>query len=152
MKMVYRKALQKDIEQIIELRIQLLIEEGAYQQIDITDELKEYFYSELNNSLIIGVAEEDNKIISTSSVIFQKYPPSFGNSKGMRAYITNVYTQPQYRRKGINSKIMDLLVEEIKKRGISYIWLWATEQGIPMYKKYGFKDLTAFATMDYNIK
>ncbi len=149
--MIYRKATEEDIDSIIELRINLLIEEGATEPTNIESQLKEYFLSELNETIVVMLAEEEGEAVATSSVIFQKYPPSFSNREGMRAYVANVYTAPEYRRKGISTLLLDKLVEEVKERGISYIWLWATEQGVSMYKKYGFKDLTAFTTMDYSV-
>ena len=147
--MIYRKATEKDIDSIVEMRINLLIEEAATIPTDIRAELKEYFSIEINKTIVVMLAEEKDKIVATSSVIFQKYPPSFSNKEGMRAYITNVYTMPEYRRQGISTKLLDKLIEEVKKRGILYVWLWATEQGNYLYKKYGFEELKAFSTMDY---
>ena len=147
--MIYRKATEKDIDSIVEMRINLLIEEAATIPTDIRAELKEYFSIEINKTIVVMLAEEKDKIVATSSVIFQKYPPSFSNKEGMRAYITNVYTMPEYRRQGISTKLLDKLIEEVKKRGILYVWLWATEQGNHLYKKYGFEELKAFSTMDY---
>ncbi len=150
--MNFRKATKDDIEQIIDLRIRLLTEEAVFEVIDIKKELRDYFYEELNKTIIISVAEDEGELVATSAVMIQQYPPSFGNREGLRAYITNVYTAPQYRRKGLGTKLLDILVEEVKNRGLSYIWLWSTKQGVPLYKKYGFKDLTTFATMDFEIK
>ncbi len=150
--MVYRKATKDDIEKIVDLRIKLLVEEGKTNPIDIWEEIRNYFETELDHTVVVMIAEDNQKAVATSSVIFQKYPPAFNNTQGMRAYVTNVYTEPNYRRQGINTKLLDKLVEEVKKRGISYIWLWSTEQGTPLYKKYGFQDLTTFSTMDYSIK
>lgn len=149
--MIYRKATTEDIDKIIELRIKLLIEEAASTPSDIRVELREYFLAELNHSIVVMLAEYNDKVIATSSVVFQQYPPSFSNKHGLRAYITNVYTIPEYRRKGINTILLDKLVEEIRARNVSYIWLWATEQGTHLYTKYGFKKLTTFSTMDYSI-
>ncbi len=149
--MIFRKATLEDIEQISALRIALLIEEAASEETDITTELQEYFRGAMSENMIVTVAEEKGEVVATSAVIFQKYPPSFANKLGMRAYITNVYTKPEYRRQGISSRLMDLLVEEAKTRGVRHVWLWATEQGVPMYKKYGFEDLQNFTTMIYEL-
>ena len=45
---------------------------------------------------------------------------------------------PEYRRKGIAIKTLDLLVQDAKKRGITAISLEATAMGRPLYEKYGF--------------
>ena len=41
----------------------------------------------------------------------------------------NMYTKPEYRRKGIAYKTLDILVEESKAKGISAISLEATDMG-----------------------
>mgnify|MGYP003391121235 FL=1 len=64
--------------------------------------------------------------------------PTFHNPTGEKAYIMNMYTLPEYRRQGIAYKTLDLLVAEAKKRNIKMISLEATEQGKPLYDKYGF--------------
>lgn len=50
----------------------------------------------------------------------------------------NMYTAPDYRRQGIATKTLDLLVEAIKAKGIKHITLEATDMGRPLYEKYGF--------------
>ncbi len=149
--MIYRIAQQKDIDMIVDMRIKLLIEEGAGQPKNIESELKEYFSKSLNNDIVVVVAEDKGQIVATSTVVFQKYPPSFNNKHGIKAYITNVYTALEYRRKGISTVLMDMLIEEIKLRKVTTVWLWASKEGAHLYKKYGFKNLTKYATMDYII-
>jgi GNAT superfamily N-acetyltransferase len=41
--------------------------------------------------------------------------PAYSNPQGTNAYIMNMYTRPEYRRRGIASKTLDLLVQEAKK-------------------------------------
>ena len=50
----------------------------------------------------------------------------------------NMYTHPEYRRKGIALHTLDLLVSEARQRGITSISLEATDTGKPLYEKYGF--------------
>ncbi len=50
----------------------------------------------------------------------------------------NMYTKPEYRRKGIAIKILDILVKESNNKGITAISLEATNMGRPLYEKYGF--------------
>lgn len=50
----------------------------------------------------------------------------------------NIYTEPAYRRRGIAYKILDLLVSDVRSKGITSISLEATEAGRPLYEKYGF--------------
>ena len=50
----------------------------------------------------------------------------------------NMYTKPEYRRRGIAFKTLDLLVSDAKNKGIAAISLEATNMGRPLYEKYGF--------------
>ncbi len=64
--------------------------------------------------------------------------PTYHNPNGKKAYIMNMYTKPQYRRKGIAYKTLDKLVKDTKSKGITAISLEATDMGRPLYEKYGF--------------
>jgi GNAT superfamily N-acetyltransferase len=64
--------------------------------------------------------------------------PTYHNPTGYKAYIMNMYTVPEYRRKGVAYKTLDLLVSDAKDRGINAISLEATDMGRPLYEKYGF--------------
>lgn len=64
--------------------------------------------------------------------------PTFYNPTGKKAYIMNMYTKPEYRRRGIAFHTLDLLVAEAKSRGITAISLEATDMGKPLYEKLGF--------------
>ena len=64
--------------------------------------------------------------------------PTYHNESGKKAYIMNMFTDPNYRRKGIAFRTLDLLVKEAKSRGIDAISLEATDMGRPLYEKYGF--------------
>lgn len=151
--MNYRKAIRDDLETLVELRIQLMREENPTVDVDIRGELREYYERELNQTIFPLIAfDDDMKVVATSSVVYQQYPPTFHCPQGIRAYITNVYTLPEYRRQGINMKLLEMLMEEIKKNNISYVWMWATKVGEPMYRKYGFQDVSSFATLDYLIE
>lgn len=147
--MNYRQAEMTDISTIVSLRIQLLQDEGMFDEIDIEKELTEYFTKYLNKDLIVLLAEEDGQAVATGAVIFQEMPPSFGNATGVRAYVTNVYTQPKYRRQGISTKLMDMIKIIAQQRGMKSFWLWATKEGVPFYTEYGFDKMKAFTPMDY---
>ena len=64
--------------------------------------------------------------------------PTFHNPSGRCAYIMNMYVRPDYRRRGIATAILDLLVTDARERGAGRIALEATEAGRPLYEKYGF--------------
>ncbi len=96
---------------------------------------QEYFETDDNVTYLVY---DDDKIIGTGSVSFFKVMPTYHNPSGKKAYIMNMYTNPEYRRQGIAYKTLDLLVNDSKNRGIKNIFLEATEMGRKLYIKYGF--------------
>lgn len=64
--------------------------------------------------------------------------PTYHNPSGKKAYIMNMYTVPEYRRRGIAIKTLDMLIKDTKNKGITSISLEATDMGRPLYEKYGF--------------
>lgn len=137
--MYYRKATIEDIDLLCEIRKTQLIHEGLDPAVNIDDELQAFFRKSFeDNTMIEIMAVEDEKIVATGAVIFYAYPPSYSNKTGMSAYITNMFTDPAYRGQGIATKILDMMVREVKSSGVTIIRLRASKFGMPVYKKYGF--------------
>ena len=59
---------------------------------------------------------------------------------GLYGEVLNVYTEPEYRGKGLCTQIMKNLIEYGKKRGLGRVDLSATEEGYPIYERVGFVD------------
>ena len=51
----------------------------------------------------------------------------------------NVYTHAEYRRQGAARLMLSALIDEAKRRGVTYISLDATESGKPLYRSLGFE-------------
>lgn len=139
--MNYRKVDMKDIPLLVSIRKKQLIDEGIEPNIDIDKELTRYFNNKLANNLLVEwIAEENNQIIATAAIAFIDFPPTYTNKNGRKGYITNMYTEPTSRGKGIATGMLDRLVNEAKERNIHKICLVASKLGRPVYKKYGFQD------------
>lgn len=93
-----------------------------------------------DNSFISWIAEENGKIEAVSGISFYCVPPTYSNNSSEVAYIMNMYTNPGYRRKGIATKLLDLLVKEAEERKLTKVILNASDMGRHLYEKYGFKD------------
>ena len=139
----YRKATINDLTALTETRIEVL---RAANQLNDNVDMSEvrrqsevYYISALNsNTHVAYLVYDEEKIIGTGGISYFQVMPTYHNSTGRKAYIMNMYTNPEYRRKGIALKTLDLLVEDAKAKGITAISLEATEMGKPLYKKYGF--------------
>ncbi|WP_342545427.1 GNAT family N-acetyltransferase [Lysinibacillus sp. FSL K6-4013] len=148
--MKYRKANIDDIDKLIHLRKKQLIDEGIEPTIDIDNELSNFFKNKLSDgSLIQWVVEDNEEMIACGAIIYYEFPPTYTNKSGKKGYITNMYTNENYRGKGIATTLMTKLVDEAKAGGISNIWLGASKLGKPVYKKFGFKETNEW--LEFNI-
>ena len=66
--------------------------------------------------------------------------PTFSHPTGKRAHLMNVFTKKEYRRQGIAGKMMNMLIDEAKEKGVTEISLDATDMGRALYKKFGFRE------------
>ena len=148
MSIEYKKASINDIEMLVGTRIEVL--KAANRLDDSADMSKvekesyNYYKNALsNNTHTAFLVFDDDRFIGAGGVSYYKVMPTYNNPTGEKAYIMNMYTSPEYRRKGIAYKTLDRLVSDAKARGITEISLEATEMGRPLYKKYGFIDMTS---------
>ncbi len=126
------------------LRLEFLSELTAMDQKTV-DELKQankkYFKAAFKEkSFAAWVAKEGGKIIATSGLCFYKIPPNNSCPNGKAAYIQNMYTKPEYRKKGIAKALFSKIIDEAKTWGCSKVLLNATDAGKPLYEKFGFKE------------
>lgn len=84
------------------------------------------------------LAIEEGVVVGTGGVSFYGVMPTYHNPTGKKAYIMNMYTAPKYRRRGIATRMLEILVGEAHRRGITAISLEATPAGRPLYEKFGF--------------
>lgn len=146
-KISYRKAMLKDVESLAKLRVEFINEvfntENSKDSEQLRKELIEYFTTTISDkSVIAWIAEYENRIISTSTLVLWHAPPTYTGlgKKGMRGYILNMYTEKPFRKKGIVSVLLDKLINEAKVLNLEYIHLHSTEDGIGIYRKQGFRD------------
>lgn len=142
-KFEYKKATIEDVAELVRTRIIVL--RAANKLSDDVDmsaveqESFAYYKRALETGEHIAYLVYDNEIfIGAGGVSFYQVMPTYHNPTGKKAYIMNMYTAPEYRRQGIAFHTLDLLVNEVKKRGIRQISLEATAMGRALYEKYGF--------------
>mgnify|MGYP002674421453 FL=1 len=143
MDLIYKRATLEDINTLVETRIEVL--RAGNKLCADTDmgevERQSYLYYKKalsDGSHIAYLVFDEGGCIGTGGVSFFQVMPTYHNPSGKKAYIMNMYTNPKYRRKGIAYKTLDMLIKEIKSKGISSISLEATDMGRPLYEKYGF--------------
>jgi GNAT superfamily N-acetyltransferase len=108
---------------------------------ELQDNLQQFFKVTMQDgSFFALLAEYEGKVVSYGGMILKKIPGDFNQSSYLEGDILNMYTLPSYRRKGISSLILEALLREAKKLGISKVALHCSKDGEPLYRKYGFED------------
>jgi GNAT superfamily N-acetyltransferase len=140
-----RKAELKDVERLADIRMRLFAEVGELISDDEFEAVKAanktYFEKAmLYHEFVAYVAEVNDHIVGTSGLVLFQRPPYAGNLSGLEAYIMNMFTEPEWREKGIASLLLDYCIEYCKNHGVGRIWLHASPDGRPLYIKKGFKE------------
>ena len=149
--MNFRKATIEEIPQLVDCRVRQLIDEGQTPDKDITGANIEFFHEYFaRGQMEEWVCEDEGRIVATGAIIWYRFPPSFDNGAGLKAYITNIYTDPEYRGRGIAPKMLELLEERAREEGACRIWLEASKWGKPVYKKYGFQENDTILCIEIN--
>ncbi len=138
--MEIKKATQNDIDDLMQLRLEMLkvvnsLNEDAHFDEKLVQCSREYF---LNGDQTTVFAMEENKIAGCASISYITIMPTFSHPTGKRAHLMNVYTRKEFRRKGAGKMMINFLIDEAKSRGVTEISLDATEMGRPLYKALGF--------------
>lgn len=131
------------IDTIISLRLALLKEldelSSPQEEQLMETATREYLQTALlNHEFISYMAETNGEPVSISGMVLFKRPPYLENLQGIEAYILNMYTVPKFRGKGLAKRLLEECIDESKKSGVKRIWLHASEDGEPLYKKMGF--------------
>ena len=143
MELSYIKATLDDLEWLAESRILVLKAVNKLDDsVDMT-EIKKQSYDYYKRALADGthvayLVFDQNTFVGAGGISFFQVMPTYHNPTGNKAYIMNIYTNPDYRRMGIAHKILDFLVSASREKGISAICLEATDMGRPLYENYGF--------------
>lgn len=143
MDLTFRKATIDDINLLTKTRIEVL--RAANRLPDDTDmddvekQSRAYYEKAFRDGTHTAYLVFDrDRWVGAGGISYYQVMPTYHNPSGNKAYIMNMYTHPEYRRRGIASRMLDLLVEDARSKQITFISLEATVMGRPLYEKYGF--------------
>ena len=144
MNILFDEASKDDIKELIRLRIAYMIDDfggiSDYEKECMEKQLPDYFTRKLGNELIAFIAKDDHRIVSVAYLQIIEMPANSILLNGLYGEVLNVYTEPEYRGKGLCTQLIKNLIEYGKKRGLGRVDLSATKEGYPIYKKVGFFD------------
>lgn len=147
----YKVASQDDMELLMQSRLEMLkvvndLSDDYIFSDDFITASRAYF-EKADQTTVLAM---DGAVIGCATLCYIEVMPTFSHPTGKRAHLMNVYTNSAYRRQGIASRMMDMLIGEAKNRGVTEISLDATQSGRPLYKAYGFTESDECMVMNLN--
>ena len=140
MNITYKKLTVNDLDVFIKMRINQLREEGAKEDIDLEPALKDYYLRHLSDGTFVSwLALDNDRISGTSGMSIVEKPPYFGCPSGKIGLLSNMFTDPSYRRKGIAKTLLSKVIDEAKTQGCGTVQITASNMGVLLYSDYGFE-------------
>ncbi|MBT9331741.1 GNAT family N-acetyltransferase [Paracidobacterium acidisoli] len=87
-----------------------------------------------------SLERERPAVAASAGMLLLDWPPHPLDPEGsQRAYLLNVFVEPEYRRQRLGHSLIQLALAEAQRRGIRVTALHATEKGRYLYEILGFK-------------
>ena len=148
MQINYQKMTLDQIDEVVELRILQLKDEGAEETSDIRPEMRDFYKRHLADGTFVSwLATDGDRIVGTSGMSFVEKPPYFSNPKGRIGILSSMYTDPGHRRMGIARELLSRVVQEARDYGCGVIHITASDMGVLLYQDFGFEKNGNFMQM-----
>ena len=135
----YKRLTEKELNTFIHMRINQLREEGAKEEIDLVPALNEYYTRHMvDGTFVSWLALDEGNIIGTSGMSFVEKPPYFGCPSGKIGLLSSMYTDLEYRRRGIAKELLSRVIDDAREYGCGTIQITASDMGVKLYTDFGF--------------
>ena len=139
--MEYRIATASDCVELTRLRMKMRGELDAdFREEDLYLPTLNFFRRNIGSGQHAAfVCEDEGRIVATAGMTFFEMMPTSAHINGRAARLMNMYVEPEYRRKGIASRLLGFAMRYAKDHSVSKVMLNPSRMGEELYKKYGFE-------------
>jgi GNAT superfamily N-acetyltransferase len=141
---VIREAQLQDVAEIVRQRRRMYEDMGesdaaALDAMQVSTSA--FLETALPSSLFRGWLAETRagRVIAGGGMMIVPWLSRPADPEPRRAWILNVYTYPEYRRRGIARQLMQTMIEWCRRAGFQSVALHASDDGRPLYESLGFK-------------
>jgi Predicted acetyltransferase len=138
-----RRATEADAELIGEQRRRMFEDSGQGNDArlkEVADKFVPWVRERLIDGRYVGwLTEDDGRVVAGAGVLFMDFPPHWMDPEPVRAYLLNVYVDPEFRGRGLARALLEIAVSDARRRGIKVVSLHASTFGRPLYERNGFK-------------
>ena len=142
----YRVATVDDVDALAHLRWQM--ETERHPELPATEAdyavylaaARDDIHPEIERGAHIAfLAEAEGEVVACAILIWWTMLPTLTALHRKRGYVSSVYTDPAWRRRGIARRLMDDLIAQAREMGVQRLVLWASDMGRPLYLDQGFE-------------
>jgi GNAT superfamily N-acetyltransferase len=138
-----RPATTKDIPEILRQR-RAMYEDMDYRDADALAAMVSVSADYLTKALSDGsfrawLASVGDRVVAGGAIIVSPWPAHPYDLECRRATILNVYTYPEYRRRGIARRLLQTMIDWCKREGFARVKLHASKDGRSVYEGLGFE-------------
>src|SRR5579885_701722 len=107
---------------------------------EVEQDSREYSWKALAGGTYKGwLAEEcDGRILAGGGLVLAAWPGYPGERNSRRAWILNMYTEPEARRRGLAKRLLEVMIAWCRANGFRAVSLHASDAGRPLYERLGF--------------
>lgn len=105
----------------------------------LANTLRRYYGRHLRVDFWAVLAEDNGRPIGAAFLNIYERPANPEVPNGRVGELSNVYTHPQYRSRGLARVMVGQLIKMAEEQGVSRLDLSASEAGRPVYEKLGFE-------------
>ncbi|HXQ20024.1 MAG TPA: GNAT family N-acetyltransferase [Candidatus Acidoferrales bacterium] len=101
---------------------------------------REYLTHALPAEEYLGwVVDTADQVVAGGGVLLRPLLPRPGAPRGgAEAYVLNVYTEPEHRRRGLARQLMQAILAWCEARAVARVTLHASDDGRALYESLGF--------------
>ena len=137
-----RPVAEQDLKLICEHRERMFAESGRTRESLrlMTAAFEQWLLPRLADGSYFGwMLEEADVVIAGLGMMIIDWPPHPSHpADHRRAYILNVFVEPEHRRKGLAKRLMALAEARARELGVGYAILHSTRQGRLLYESLGW--------------
>ena len=88
------------------------------------------------------IETKESKIAASGGITVYEQPPRPQDETLRYVYVHSIYSEPEYRRRGIARKILTTIVDYCRDKKFKTLTLHAVEASKSLYESFGFKPTT----------
>jgi GNAT superfamily N-acetyltransferase len=143
-----RAATLDDLDALVRHRLLMFADMGVALDADAIDRafrswLAEMLPAGVYRGWVVDVPDRSGRsrgtVVAGGGITILPWPPGPRDVTGRLAFVYNVYTEREHRRRGLARLIMDAIHDWCREAGIASVALNASADGQPLYEAMGYQ-------------